>query len=211
MLQDNKLHPATWVQATLLAELAEQAIDVGGVYVPPLNKRSVVQGLFGDDTIVKERALSYSWANRGQDGTYIPGSIFHCRVTRPIVAYLFQELIGNRRMKAGYIRAILRKHIRKLSQPPNEPPKEQNIEDIFILYEKYFPKFDASKYPSERQREEGRDVDRSPVQVSSGKQGAVSAAPAELADDFMLERSASDQCPSPPLKSKRNPLLDYIN
>lgn len=145
MLQDNCMEPATWVQAALLAELAGQDLDIGGVYVPPPKKKSASTRLFGDDTVSKELAPSYGWNVRGVDGAFIPGSVYTINITRPIVLFAIENCLSGRLMMSRYLRAILRKRIRHLVQPPNELPKVQDIEDIFILYEGFFPGFDPRK------------------------------------------------------------------
>lgn len=145
MLQDNGMEAATWVQAALLAELAGQDLDIGGVYVPPSKKKSTSTRLFGDDTVSKEPAPAYGWNVRGVDGTFIPGSVYTINITRPIVRFAIEDCLSGRLMMSKYLRAILRKRIRHLSQPPNEPPKVQDIEDVFILYERFFPGFDPRK------------------------------------------------------------------
>ena len=145
MLQDNCMEPATWVQAALLAELAGQDLEIGGVYVPPPKKKPASTRLFGDDTTSKELAPSYGWNVRGVDGAFIPGSVYTINITRPIVLFAIENCLSGRLMMSRYLRAILRKRIRHLSQPPNELPKVQDIEDIFILYEGFFPGFDPRK------------------------------------------------------------------
>ena len=123
MLQDNGLEPATWVQAALLAELAGQDLDIGGVYVPPTKKKSPSTRLFGDDTAHKEASPAYGWNVRGLGGAFIPGSVYTINVTRPIVLFAIDDCLSGRLMMSKYLRAILRKRIRRLLQPPNELPK----------------------------------------------------------------------------------------
>ena len=204
MLQANGLNPATWVQATLLADAAGQSIDIGGIYVPLQKKRTSTIGLFGDDTEPKQETVEYGWQVRGLDRTYVPGSIFTISVSRPIISYLFEDILGGRRMKSRYIKAILRKYIRKLSQPPNELPKTQYVEDIFILYERFFPKFDAKKYgKNSPQTDRGNKINGKPVSKEHPKR--------EL--DMGESKITQTEPDGPPTKeqSRNNPLLGYIN
>lgn len=141
MLITNNFNPATWIQAVLLSEIAGQTIDAGGIYYQPTKRINPSQTLFGDDTIPNQKPTQYGWEIRSPNGFYIPGSIVTIRITRPIVEYALSTTLIGKRRTSPYIKAILRKHIRKLSHLPNEPPKDDHIEDIFITYEQYFKEF----------------------------------------------------------------------
>lgn len=212
MLQANDLSPATWVQLILLAEQAHQEVDAGGVYIPSPKKSVASLGLFGDDTVQKDSPTVYGWNIRGTDGSFVVGSAFTVRITRPIVMYIVNKYLVGRRMQSRYIKAILRKHIRHLSQPPHEPPIMQNVEDIFVLYEEHFPKFDARKYGS-----------RSKKEVSPRRSAVVSSPPPvgdSLADEKKQPKMQSVISESPVStvgvtasepRPAKNPLLTYIN
>jgi len=201
MLQENQLNPATWVQAVLLAEVAGQDIDVGGVYVVAPKKKTASLGLFGDDTVQKQVSTIYGWHIRGFDGAYVPGSVFNITVTRPIIAYVIENYLCGRRTISRYMKAVLRKHIRRLPSLPNEPPKFLNVEDIFFLYERYFPKFDARKYGSQRKSISLHKVEHQ-IQTS------------DIVTDSEIKKDDSLFISSPSLNMsvpKKNPLLEYIS
>ena len=224
MLQDNGMEPATWVQAALLAELAGQDLDIGGVYVPPPKKKPTSARLFGDDTAPKEPAPSYGWNVRGIDGAFIPGSVYTINITRPIVLFAIEDCLSGRLMMSRYLRAILRKRIRRLSQPPNELPKVQDIEDVFILYERFFPGFDPRKPFTGRKLSRNSRV--SPSRSTQGKTASAQTEVPKLAETPGQGKAPesgrmSPRVEDPGLDAKRdgggdvegtkNPLLAFIN
>lgn len=208
MLQANDMNPATWVQAILLSELAGQSIDAGGVYTAPAKKKAGAM-LFGDDTVTESKSISYGWNVRGSDGVYKPGSVFVLVSSRPIMDYVIDKFVNSRRMKSRYLRAILRKHIRKLKQAPNEPPINQNIEDIFVLYEEYFPDFNPAKYVSGERLSVTRRTDKeervAPEFESTSFQSEYPVTSPLTASS--IESSPSSPVPEAP---KKNPLLSHI-
>lgn len=212
MLQDNGLEPATWVQAALLAELAGQDLDIGGVYVTPPQKKATSARLFGDDTAPKESSPVYGWNVRGLGGAFIPGSVYTINVTRPIVLFAIEDCLSGRLMMSKYLRAILRKRIRRLLQPPNELPKVQDIEDVFILFERFFPGFDARSYSTGRKRSKNTRVSSSrPAPVKSvsvqAKIPTRVGAP-DLSREFEHEMRVDS---GGDIEGKKNPLLAFIN
>lgn len=210
MLQSNQLNPATWVQAVLLAELAGQDIDAGGVYIAPPKKKASSLGLFGDDTVQKQETPTYGWNVRGFDGAYVPGSVFNLIISRPIILYVVNEKLRGRRMMSRYLKAVLRKHIRKLTTPPNEPPKYQNIEDIFILCEEHFPKFDARKYGRKKNEAQPSPASVHPKETDEALLSDDPTHGSSLTENMRTTKiGVEPNPPSPP--QKKNPLLGYIS
>lgn len=206
MLQDNGLEPATWVQAALLAELAGQDLDIGGVYVPPTKKKPHSTRLFGDDTAHKEASPAYGWNVRGLGGAFIPGSVYTINVTRPIVLFAIDDCLSGRLMMSKYLRAILRKRIRRLLQPPNELPKVQDIEDVFILYEGFFPKFNPrNSVPGKKPSQKSRISPSRPTSAEAGL--AQTPQTRSIAQD---EEGAKEDNGGN-VEITKNPLLAYIN
>lgn len=228
MMREENQKVRTWVQAILLAELAGIPLDAGGVYVPPKAKPKAKSSniLFGDDTTAsKPKVKKASWEVKGDSGEFVVGSMLVIVISRPVILEALER--ANRSKTSTYIKAVLRKHIRKLDAPPNEPPEDVNVEDLFVLYEDHFKKQESAPAPVVQP---AQTVFAQPVIIPAytpvnGQQmvqpavmppiqpAVMSANETEKArEPDKVKRSAVKQAVQKPVeKKKKNPLLDYIS
>lgn len=208
MLIREGLSPASWVQAILLSEVLGLGIDAGGVYVPTSDKGRSARPqssmpMFGDDTVdepvVEKDDGPSRWEKKGDADEYRVGTILSIRVTRGVMSDVLDKLKLHRKRISPYAKAVLRKHIRKLSSGPDQPPAASQIQDLFVLYE------DALADDEElRKLKLSRGTkDQAPAPKRGSKAGGEEAGAPALAGE-RSEGAAEER------EGKKNPLLKYI-
>jgi len=204
MLRHEGMKPSTWIQAILLSDTVGEKIEAGGVYIPTKKKKRTGSLMFGDDTETdtEPSIVKSKWSVRAKNGDYLPGSTLVLRISRPVIKDTLMYIRQKHSKLAPYIKAILRKHIRKLNTGPNEPPEPEAIQDIFVIYESWFRDkgYVQINKQSYQQKREKKNTKETPEHTSSQRTKDM---PKEK-----TQKTTESETQTPP--KPKNPLLQYI-
>ena len=135
---------AVWVKAVIVAYFANQPLDTG-IVGKQEKKRNPQNQYFGDDTETKPQIIKVTQGRRTEKNEVAVGTVFsfHIAEQEELVAYLMKDVIEGKRKTSRLIKAILRNYIQQGER--EQPPKTKNVQDIFELYDKFFPGFKRRK------------------------------------------------------------------
>ena len=205
MLRENSVSVATWIQAVIVAEANKSLLNVGSIYYlnkvkpvrKPVGRQMQDEELFGDDTEDEQKKPKgrNGWTVRGDDNSYIVGSVIVIRVTREAVLGSIKKLKRKKKVSSAYYKAIIRKHLKYVRSPDDELlPDPAKAEEIFALSDIFHIKEETDEIESSyRPVVRKKPVKKEPPSEKSEKE-----------PDFPEE---------PAIESKPmvNPLLQYIS
>ena len=142
----------SWIQAILLAEYSHKPLDTGRLPArssvrpksPPISAPNL---MYGDDDPSETPVRRVN----GQR-LYQTGDVFMLRITRPFVVYVLRDIGTKTPRVASYVKAVLRKHIKRDTSGPGRYPDYPCIEDFFTLVEVELDLSDSDTPPAKPKR-----------------------------------------------------------
>lgn len=218
MIRRNNLSLTTWLQAILVANLANEDIDIGyacvtaGKNPSPQQQRS---NLFGDDTKARS-SVRPGWNVRGENGELKEGSVLTIRVTRPIALDAIFETKKRHKNLGAYIKALIRKMLKNNPSDADRVPNKAEAIDVFSICEGKIRKRPSEnpqrkdvlpkpKHPKQRKHTPCQEQHQNDTSSNT----CIQSQPRREDEQDKLQQKPADNKVKQQEK-KRNPLLNYI-
>lgn len=258
LLRGTSISAAKWIHVLLAAERMGLEIDIGAVQgnappkqAPPSTVNNLPQsGLtrprsvnFGSGSAAPTSAepkaktndrinppgFRSGWEVKGPDGSYIYGSIVSITISTPETMELINRIWRNNREFSTYLKALIRKHLKKEAQ--SRPPSDAEyvrIRDTYLIYvadQQYDSKslFLFGKQPGSPVKAKKKGQDDKDAEVGAQeKPPAPARMPQDEPEDTSRSPSPGEEKPSqsgserlieaiPQKPLGKNPLLSHIS